>query len=114
MAPPTDYSKSDVCNIMRLKWMSFMRRKLARPSEKKLPRDVPPGHLAVTVGDAGRRFIIKTDYLNQPVFCNLLDKVYEDYGPNKDGPWLYPLMSVPSEKLFIHWMVDASDVHQLT
>ncbi|XVF07760.1 hypothetical protein REPUB_Repub06bG0167500 [Reevesia pubescens] len=86
----TDYSKSDVSNIMRLKWMSFMRRKLAGSSEKKLPKDVPPGHLAVTVGDAGRRFVIKADHLNQPVFCRLLDKVYEDYGPNKDGPLAIP------------------------
>ncbi|XP_022748159.1 auxin-induced protein X15-like [Durio zibethinus] len=90
MAPPTDHSKSDVCNIMRLKWMSFVWRKVAGSSEKKLPRDIPPGHLAVTVGDAGRRFIIKADYLNQPVFRHLLDQVYEDYGPNKDGPLVIP------------------------
>ncbi|XVF55624.1 hypothetical protein PTKIN_Ptkin06aG0051200 [Pterospermum kingtungense] len=90
MARATDYSKIDVCNIMRLKWMSFVWRKLTGCSEKKLPRDVPPGHLAVTVGDASRRFIIKADYLNQPALRHLLDKLYEDYGPNKEGPLAIP------------------------
>ncbi|MBA0625175.1 hypothetical protein Godav_010405 [Gossypium davidsonii] len=90
MAPSTDYSETDVCNIMRLKWLSFMWRKLVGSSEKTLPRYVPPGHLAVTVGEAGRRFVIKADYLNQPVFRHLLDKVYEEHSPNKDGPLAIP------------------------
>ncbi|XP_021289527.1 auxin-induced protein 15A-like [Herrania umbratica] len=113
MAPPTDYSKSDVCNIMKLKWMSFMRCKLAGTRGRKLPSDVPPGHLAVTVGDAGRRFVIKADYLNQPAFRQLLDKTYEDYGPNKDGPLAIPC----DECLFrdiIHSFNGGSDVCQLT
>ncbi|OMO82011.1 Auxin responsive SAUR protein [Corchorus capsularis] len=107
MAPPTDYYQSDVCN------MSFMWCKLAGASEKKLPRDVPPGHLAVTVGDGGRRFVIKANYLNQPVFRQLLDEAYEYHDLNKDGPLAIPC----DEHLFrdiIHLLDSGLEVCQLT
>ncbi|MBA0776640.1 hypothetical protein Gotri_011605 [Gossypium trilobum] len=106
MAPSTDYSETDVCNIMRLKWLSFMWRKLVGSSEKKLPRYVPPGHLAVTVGEAGRRFVIKADYLNQPVFRHLLDKVYEEHSPNKDGP-----LAIPCDECLFRDIIHSLDVH---
>ncbi|KAK6943948.1 Small auxin-up RNA [Dillenia turbinata] len=70
--------------------MRHLWRKFSRCSEKGLPRDVPPGHLAVNVGEAGRRFIIKADYLNLPVFRKLLDQAYQEYGLHQDGPLSLP------------------------
>ncbi|XP_027938439.1 auxin-responsive protein SAUR50-like [Vigna unguiculata] len=58
--------------------------------KKPPPRDVPPGHLAVMVGEeAKRRFVIRADYLNHPLLQKLLDQ-YEGYGFNKSGPLAIP------------------------
>ncbi|XP_027363198.1 auxin-responsive protein SAUR50-like [Abrus precatorius] len=60
-------------------------------SEKKPPADVPRGHLAVTVGEAKRRFVIRADYLNHPLLQQLLEQAsYEGYGFNKSGPLAIP------------------------
>ncbi|AES60641.1 putative small auxin-up RNA [Medicago truncatula] len=69
--------------------MACMWRKNAC-SGKKLPSDVPRGHLAVTVGETNRRFVIRADYLNHPVLQELLDQAYEGYGFNKSGPLSIP------------------------
>ncbi|XP_058771212.1 auxin-responsive protein SAUR71-like [Vicia villosa] len=69
--------------------MACMWRKNAC-SGKKPPSDVPRGHLAVTVGEANRRFVIRADYLNHPVLQQLLDQAYEGYGFNKSGPLAIP------------------------
>ncbi|XP_004497595.1 auxin-induced protein 6B-like [Cicer arietinum] len=71
--------------------MTWMWRKNACSGNgKKLPSDVPRGHLAVTVGEANRRFVIRADYLNHPVLQQLLDEAYEGYGFNKSGPLAIP------------------------
>ncbi|KAK7279486.1 hypothetical protein RJT34_24539 [Clitoria ternatea] len=59
-------------------------------SGKKPPADVPRGHLAVTVGEAKRRFVIRADYLNHPLLQQLLDQAYEGYGFNESGPLAIP------------------------
>lgn len=59
-------------------------------SGKKPPADVPRGHLAVMVGEAKRRFVIRADYLNHPALQQLLDQAYEGYGFNKSGPLAIP------------------------
>ena len=69
--------------------MACMWLKNARGSGKKPPADVPRGHLAVTVGEAKRRFVIRADYLNHPLIQQLLDQ-HEDYGFNKSGPLAIP------------------------
>lgn len=71
--------------------MACMWRKNAcSGSGKKPPPDVPRGHLAVTVGEANRRFVIRADYLNHPVLQQLLQKSYEGNGFNKSGPLAIP------------------------
>ncbi|KAL5740680.1 hypothetical protein ACOSP7_029561 [Xanthoceras sorbifolium] len=98
MSPSTEF-KCVIFNIVKLKKIPCVWQKLAKGGEKKLPRDVPPGHLAVIVGKAGRRFVIKADYLNQPVFRQLLDRAYEDYSPNKDGPLAIPCEEFHFERI---------------
>lgn len=90
MAPLTKHSRCDICHIVKLTTMACMWQRLARGGKKKPPRDVPPGHLAVIVGEASKRFVIRADYLNHPVFQQLLDQAYEEYGHNKSGPLEIP------------------------
>ncbi|KAM5559625.1 auxin-responsive protein SAUR71 [Rosa sericea] len=89
-APPREqYSRGDVCNIVKLNRLQ-VRRKLARGGENKPPQDVPRGHLAVVVGEARRRFVVRTDFLNHPVLRQLLDQAYEEYGHANPGPLALP------------------------
>nr|POF09425.1 auxin-responsive protein saur71 [Quercus suber] len=61
-----------------------------RSKETPHPQDVPPGHLAVKVGEASKRFVIRADYLNHPVIRQLLDQAYEENVHNKSGPLAIP------------------------
>lgn len=72
--------------------MACLWRKHAHREGKKPPADVPPGHLAVTVGESNRRFVIRADYLNHPIFQQLLEQAYEGYDPSKtkSGPLPIP------------------------
>lgn len=87
------YFRCDICSIVKLKRMASMWRRLV--GQKQLPRDVPPGHLAVIVGETRRRFVIRTDYLNHPVFQQLLHLAHEEYGYNKIGP-----LTIPCKEFF--------------
>ncbi|KAJ8754100.1 hypothetical protein K2173_001998 [Erythroxylum novogranatense] len=84
-----------ILNIVKLKRIVKIRWKLARAGEKKLPLDVPPGHLAVEVGGAGKRFVVKADYLNHPIFKQMLDQAYEEYGYSRNGP-----LTIPCDEFF--------------
>ncbi|KDP29242.1 hypothetical protein JCGZ_16631 [Jatropha curcas] len=93
--------------------MTKIWRKLAGGGEKKLPLDVPPGHLPVVVGEARKRFVMRADYLNHPIFRQLLDQAYEDHGRNKDGPLAIPC----DEFLFqgiLHTLRGDADVSQFS
>ncbi|CAN0926373.1 Auxin-responsive protein SAUR50 [Linum grandiflorum] len=79
---------------MKLKKVTHLWHKEAgEGGEKKLPRDVPPGHLPVMVGEAGKRFVIKADHLNHPILRKLLDQAYEEHGHNNNG-----LLSIPCDE----------------
>ncbi|KAF8403198.1 hypothetical protein HHK36_011297 [Tetracentron sinense] len=82
--------------------MVLLWRKVAGGGEKKLPSDVPRGHIAVTVGEAGRRFVIRASYLNHPVFRQLLDQAYEEYGHNQDG-----LLAIPCDEIVFQSIIQS-------
>ena len=82
--------------------MAYMWRKNARSNRKKPPADVPPGHLAVIVGETSRRFVIRADYLNHPLLQQLLDHAYEEYGFNKEGP-----LAIPCEELLFEDIIQS-------
>ena len=71
-------------------------------SGKKPPADVPRGHLAVTVGEANRRFVIRADYLNHPVLQQLLDQAHEGHGFNKSGP-----LAIPCDELLFEDIIQS-------
>ncbi|KAB2631014.1 auxin-induced protein 15A-like [Pyrus ussuriensis x Pyrus communis] len=88
MAPPMEqYSRRGmICNIGKLKNGSHVKWRLAGGGEKQPPRDVPLGHLALIVGKARRRFVVRVVFLNHPVLRQLLDRAYEEYGHDSPGP----------------------------
>jgi SAUR family protein len=59
---------------------------------------VPSGHVAVCVGGASRRFVVRAAHLNHPVFRELLRQAEEEYGFPRAGPIALPC----DEALFEH------------
>ncbi|KAL9238271.1 hypothetical protein vseg_012717 [Gypsophila vaccaria] len=81
--------------IVRVSQMMTRWRKHASSSSFKkikcVPSDVPPGHVAVIVGESGRRVVVRAKYLNHPLFRSLLSKAEEEFGfRNNDGPIRIP------------------------
>ncbi|EOA18976.1 hypothetical protein CARUB_v10007614mg [Capsella rubella] len=52
--------------------------------------DVPPGHVAVTVGENRRRYVVRAKHLNHPIFRRLLAEAEEEYGFSNVGPLAIP------------------------
>ncbi|KAK2987897.1 hypothetical protein RJ640_003164 [Escallonia rubra] len=79
---------------------------------KKIPpNNVPPGHVAVTLGEAGRRFVIRAGYLNHPILRQLLDQAYEDYGQQKDGPLTIPCNEFRHQDIIHSLRSETSTLH---
>lgn len=57
-----------------------------------LPIDVVEGHFTViaTKGEVIKRFVVKLEYLTDPVFLRLLDKAQEEYGFRQKGALSVP------------------------
>ncbi|KMS96503.1 hypothetical protein BVRB_9g224440 [Beta vulgaris subsp. vulgaris] len=69
----------------------MLKRWRRKASITGVPSDVPPGHVAVSVGINGRRFIVRASHLNHPIFQNLLLKAEEEFGfDNNEGPIFIP------------------------
>ncbi|KAK4771549.1 hypothetical protein SAY87_032081 [Trapa incisa] len=84
-----------ICNIVRLRqmmrrWRSKARSRISSAATSQAPSDVPAGHVAVRVGAGCRRFVVRTTYLNHPVFVKLLSQAEEEYGFTNQGPLTIP------------------------
>ncbi|XP_042059049.1 auxin-induced protein 6B-like [Salvia splendens] len=77
-------------HIVRLRQMLRRWRKKAAVAARPSPSDVPSGHVAVTVGPSRKRFVVRTAYLNHPVFKKLLVQAEEEYGFANSGPLAIP------------------------
>ncbi|KAH7424029.1 hypothetical protein KP509_12G086600 [Ceratopteris richardii] len=67
-------------------------------------RKVPPGHLAVYVGEneqARTRFVIKTACLRHPLFKALLEKTAEEMGFHHEGA-----LGIPCEAHFFEFLLN--------
>ncbi|MFQ6637378.1 hypothetical protein Gotur_014170 [Gossypium turneri] len=60
-----------ICHIVRLRQMLQRWRNKARMSARRIPSDVPVGHVAIYVGTSCRRFVVL-------VFRKLLIQAEED------------------------------------
>ncbi|KAG8377898.1 hypothetical protein BUALT_Bualt08G0081400 [Buddleja alternifolia] len=81
---------SKIRHIVRLRQMLRRWRKKAAMAAGHAPSDVPAGHVAVTVGSTCKRFVVRTTYLNHPVFKKLLVQAEEEYGFTNSGPLAIP------------------------
>ncbi|KAL6995814.1 hypothetical protein U1Q18_005949 [Sarracenia purpurea var. burkii] len=81
---------SKIRHIVRLRQMLRRWRKKAAVATRRIPSDVPAGHVAVSVGANCRRFVVRATYLNHPVFKKLLVQAEEEYGFSNTGPLVIP------------------------
>ncbi|KAH6763798.1 SAUR-like auxin-responsive protein family [Perilla frutescens var. hirtella] len=81
---------SKIRHIVRIRQMLRGWRKKAAVAARKAPRDVPAGHVAVTVGSNCKRFVVQTTYLNHPLFKKLLVEAEEEFGFTNTGPLAIP------------------------
>ncbi|KAL3845306.1 hypothetical protein ACJIZ3_002709 [Penstemon smallii] len=81
---------SKIRHIVQLRQMLRRWRKKAATAPKRGPSDVPAGHVAVTVGSSYKRFVVRTTYLNHPLFKKLLVQAEEEYGFTNTGPLAIP------------------------
>ncbi|MQM21281.1 hypothetical protein Taro_054319 [Colocasia esculenta] len=69
---------------------------------RRIPSDVPAGHLAVCVGPNARRFVVRAAHLNHPVFRKLLVQAEEEYGFAQSGPLSLPCDEALFEEILRH------------
>lgn len=78
-------------NIVRLRQiLRRWRKKAAAATSRRIPSDVPAGHVAVNVGASCKRFVVRATYLNHPLFKKLLVLAEEEYGFTNTGPLAIP------------------------
>ncbi|XP_055821638.1 indole-3-acetic acid-induced protein ARG7-like [Solanum dulcamara] len=83
---------SKIRHIVKLRQMLQRWRKKASTtsSRRRVPTDVPSGHVAITVGANCKRFVVRATYLNHPMFKKLLSQTEEEYGFTNSGPLAIP------------------------
>ncbi|KAL2522344.1 SAUR-like auxin-responsive protein family [Forsythia ovata] len=82
---------SKIRHIVRIRQMlRRWRKKAAASTARRIPSDVPAGHVAVTVGASCKRFVVRATYLNHPLFKELLVRAEEAYGFTNTGPLAIP------------------------
>lgn len=57
---------------------------------RKAKRVVPEGCFSIYVGPQRQRFVIKTEYVNHPLFRMLLEEAESEYGYSSEGPLALP------------------------
>ncbi|WZY68147.1 auxin-responsive protein SAUR50 [Brassica rapa] len=79
-------------SVVRIRQMVKQWQKKAHiGSNKEEPvSDVPPGHVAVSVGENRRRYVVCAKHLNHPIFRRLLAEAEEEYGFSSVGPLAFP------------------------
>ncbi|KAF5198743.1 Auxin-responsive family protein [Thalictrum thalictroides] len=61
------------------------RTKDGRNNNKNTGVRVPQGHIPVYVGDEMERFLVSAEFLNHPIFLQLLNKSAQEYGYEQQG-----------------------------
>ena len=80
------------------KSLSYFMSPLRRPSNmididtswKKSFNKTPRVYIALYVGEERRRFLLKANMINHPLFATLLEKANEEFGFDQEGPITIP------------------------
>ncbi|KAG9143789.1 hypothetical protein Leryth_011463 [Lithospermum erythrorhizon] len=83
-------SCNKILHIVKLRQLLKRWRKKSTLTTRRVPSDVAPGHVAVSVGPSCKRFVIRATYLNHPLFKKLLLKTEEEFGFSNSGPLTIP------------------------
>ncbi|KAM0929895.1 hypothetical protein ACQ4PT_001268 [Festuca glaucescens] len=80
------------CSKIRdIVWLRHTLRQWRSRAAARATAVVPAGHVAVCVGGASRRFVVRATHLNHPVFRELLRQAEEEFGfPSSPGPVALP------------------------
>lgn len=83
---------SKIRYIVRLRQMlrRWRNKAAASSAQRRLPSDVPPGHVAICVGPNYKRYIVRATLLNHPLFQKLLAQAEEEFGFSHSGPLCIP------------------------
>nr|XP_004238340.1 auxin-responsive protein SAUR50 [Solanum lycopersicum] len=101
---------SKIRYIVRLRQMlRRWRKKAAITARCRVPSDVPSGHVAVNVGAHSKRFVVRTTYLNHPLFKKLLAHVEEEFGFSNSGPLYIPCDELLFEEILCYLARNESD-----
>jgi SAUR family protein len=79
-------------SVVRIRQMLKQWQRKAHIGSNNDPHasDVPPGHVAVSVGENRRRYVVRAKHLNHPIFRRLLAEAEEEYGFSNVGPLAIP------------------------
>ncbi|KAK7350719.1 hypothetical protein VNO77_09620 [Canavalia gladiata] len=69
---------------------SHVKFKGASKSLSEKHQKAPRGCFSVCVGPEGERFVVKTEYVNHPLFQMLLEDAEQEFGLKIDGPIRLP------------------------
>jgi len=76
--------------------------------DDRKPSLIPPrGHLVVCVGKERQRFLIKTEYVNHPLFKILLEEAEKEYGFENEGPLALPCQVAVFHRIL--WMLQGHE-----
>lgn len=83
-------------------------------SDKKRGRSVgvPEGHLPVYVGEEMERFVVSAEFLNHPIFMELLNQSANEYGYEQQGVLRIPCGVLVFERV-LEMLKDGGDVQEL-
>ncbi|KAL5731458.1 Auxin-responsive protein saur71 [Ranunculus cassubicifolius] len=71
-------------------------------TRRSVNNGVPQGHIPVYVGDEMERFVVSAEFLNHPIFVNLLKKSAQEYGYEQQG-----VLRIPCRVLVFRQVLDA-------
>lgn len=75
-------------------------------------RVAPEGCFSVYVGPQKQRFVIKTEYVNHPLFKMLLEEAESEYGFNSEGPLVLPCKVEVFYKVLLAMAAENDEIHQ--
>ncbi|PHT59036.1 hypothetical protein CQW23_01399 [Capsicum baccatum] len=78
------------CIVRITQMLRQWKKRATSSSSRRIASDVPPGHVAISVGSSCRRFVVRAKYLNHPIFRKLLIQAEEEYGFSNHGTLAIP------------------------
>lgn len=89
----TGHSNGTALKVKSKSWprnMIFDFPNQGKFNEKRSHKVAPDGCFSIYVGSEKQRFVIRTEYVNHPLFRTLLEEAESEYGFSCEGPLVLP------------------------